>query len=67
MMCSGGLFQVERGKLVADGDTLVKGFVGGETKLVGEIGLAKQHQRDRGDRVHALIEEKAELKKRLAR
>jgi hypothetical protein len=64
---SSRLLQVERGKLVADSDTLVEGFVGGETELVGEVGLAKQHQSDRGDRVHPLIEEKAELIKKLAR
>jgi hypothetical protein len=64
---SSGLLQVERGKLVADSDALVEGFVGGETELVAEIGLAKEHQRDRGDRVRPLIEEKVELTKKLAR
>ena len=52
---------------MADGDALIEGFVGGELEFVDEIGLAKEYQSDRGDRVHSLIEEKAEPVKELAR
>jgi hypothetical protein len=62
-----GLLQVERRKLVADGDALKEGFVGGELELVDEIRLTKEYQSERGDRVHPLVEKKAELVKELAR
>jgi hypothetical protein len=35
----GGLLEVEGRELVADGDALVEGLVGGEAELVGQVRL----------------------------
>ena len=41
---SGGLFQVEGGEVIADGDALVKRLVGGEAELVDQVGLTEQDE-----------------------
>lgn len=56
-----GLFEIERGEVETNGDALVEGLEGRETELVGEIGLAEEHEGDEGSRIHIVVEQKSEL------
>ena len=60
---SGCFFQVEGEELIADGDTLVEGAVGGKGEFVSQVGLAQQHQGQVGGRVEVIIEQEVELAK----
>jgi hypothetical protein len=59
----GGLFQVKGSEVVADGDALVEGFVGGKAELVGQVGLAEEDEGDQRSRIHLVIEQEAQLVK----
>ena len=56
-----GLFKVEGREVETNGDALVERLEGGETKLVGEIGLAEQNEGDERSGIHIVIEQKSEL------
>jgi hypothetical protein len=58
---SGGLFEVEGAQVVADGDALAEGFEGGETELVGEVGLAEEDEGEERSGIHGVVEEETEL------
>ena len=58
-----GFFQVEGFEVIADGDALVEGFVGGEAKLVGEVRLAEEDEGEEGGGVHLVVEQEAQLVK----
>ena len=57
----GSFLEVEGFEVVADGDTLMEGFVGSEAELVSQVGLTEQNKGDEGGGVHVVIEEEAEL------
>lgn len=56
-----GLFQIEGFDVVADGDSLGEGLIGGKTKLVGQLGLAKQDEGKGRRGVDLVVKHKAEL------
>jgi hypothetical protein len=64
---SSGLCEVEGAQVVADGDALAEGFEGGETELVGEIGLAEEDEGEERSGIHVVIEEETELVEELRR
>jgi hypothetical protein len=61
----GGFLQVKGFEVKADGDALVEGFVGSETELVGQVGLAKEDEGDQGSGIHLVVEQEAELVEQL--
>jgi hypothetical protein len=58
---SGGLFKVERGERVADGEALIEGLVGGEAEFSGEVRLADEDESEERSGVEVVVEEEAEL------
>jgi len=55
-------FQKIKGlELVADGDALLEGLIGGEAEEVGQVGLTEQDQGEQGGGVHLVVEQEAEL------
>jgi hypothetical protein len=54
-------FEIEGREVETNGDALVEGLEGGETKLVGKIRLAEQNEGDEGSGIHIIIEQKTEL------
>jgi hypothetical protein len=48
-------------QVVADGDALAESFEGGETELVGEVGLAEEDEGEEGSGIHVVVEEETEL------
>jgi hypothetical protein len=63
----GGLFEVEGFKMVANGDTLIEGFVGGETELEGQVRLAEEDEGEQGGGIHLVVEQKAKLVEEVVR
>jgi hypothetical protein len=58
---AGGLLEVKRFEVVADGNALIEGFEGRKAQLVGQIGLAEEDEGEEGGRIHLVVEQKAEL------
>jgi hypothetical protein len=54
-----GFFEVEGAEVVADGDALVKGLVGGEAQLVGQVRLTEENEGDEGGGVHVVVKQEA--------
>ena len=57
----GGLSEVEGLEMVADGDALAEGFVGGKAELVSQAGLAEEDESEQGSGIHLVVEQEAEL------
>jgi len=57
----GSLFEVKGPEVVADGDSLVEGFVGCEAELVGQVRLPKEDEGQWGSGIHVVVEQEAEL------
>ena len=58
---SGGFLEVEGGEMIADGDALMKGVVGGEAEFVSQVRLTEQDQGQVGSGVKIVVEQEAEL------
>jgi hypothetical protein len=56
-----GLFQVEGSEVVADGDTLVEGFVRCKAELVSQVGLSEEDEGQGRSGIHVVVEQEAEL------
>jgi hypothetical protein len=64
---SGGFLQVEGGQVIADGDALVKGLVGGKAEPLGQVGLTEEDEGQQRSGVHLLVEQEAELVEEIRR
>jgi hypothetical protein len=63
----GSLSEVEGFEMVADGDALVEGFVGGKAELVSQGGLAEEDESEQGSGIHFVVEQEAELVEQVMR
>jgi hypothetical protein len=64
---TGGLFQVEGFEVIADGDALMEGLVGGEAEFVSQVRLAKQNEGEERSGVYVGVEQEAELVEEVGR
>jgi len=60
---TGGFFEIERVKMITDGNALVESLVGGEAQLVGQVRLAEKNEREQGGGIHLVVEQETELVK----